>query len=90
MKVVIPNKFLFLISVVAGTLLFSVSETEPWDSLYGWIGMAGLGIILGVLGKENPMLWPLGIFLGEILYGTGSFAKSLFFYSGGGAVSSSL
>ncbi len=84
MKVVIPNKLLFLISVVAGTLLFAVSETEPWDSLYGWIGMTGLGIIFGILGKGNPMLWPLGIFLGEVLYGTGSFVKSLFFYSGGG------
>ncbi len=50
MKVVIPNKLLFLISVVAGTLLFAVSETEPWDSLYGWIGMTGLGIIFGIPG----------------------------------------
>ena len=84
MKIIIPNKLLFLISVVAGTLLFAVPETEPWDSLYGWMGMAGLGITLGVLGKGNPMLWPLGIFLGEVLYGVGSLMKSLFFYSGGG------
>jgi len=47
--------------------------------------MAGLGVVFGFLGKGNLMLWPLGILLGEFLYGTGSFMKSLFFYGGGGA-----
>ena len=42
-----------------------------------------LGIGFGFLGKANPMLWPLGIFLGEVLFGVGSLLKNLFFYSGG-------
>jgi len=84
MPVTVPNKLLFLISVLAGALLFALADSEPWDSLYGWIGMAGLGMLLGVLGNGKPMLWPLGIFLGEVLYGTGRFAISLFFATGGG------
>ena len=64
--------------------LFSVFKSEPWDSPYGWIVMAGLGLILGFFGKGNPMFWPLGIFLGEVLFGLGDFLKSLFFYRDGG------
>jgi hypothetical protein len=81
------NKLLFVTSVAAGAAIwavFAVFETEPWDSLYGWIGVAGLGLILGYLGKGNPVFWPLGIFLGEVLFGLGNLMKSLFFYSGGG------
>lgn len=82
------GKLLFGISVVIGGALwvvFALFDTEPWDSPYGWIAVAGLGIVLGFLGKGIPLLWPLGIFLGELLYGRGSVVKSLFFYSGGGA-----
>jgi hypothetical protein len=81
------NKLLFLISVIAGAAVWAVFEvfkTEPWDVPYGWIVLAILGIGFGFFGKANPMLWPVGIFLGEVLYGAGSFLKSLFFYSGGG------
>lgn len=87
MKEIASSKLLFVISIVTGGavwVVFAMFETEPWNSLYGSIAMAGLGITFGFLGKGNPMLWPLGVFLGEFLYGTGSFVKSLFFYSGGG------
>ena len=64
--------------------VFAALNTEPWDSPYGWILVAGLGLVMGFLGKEKPMVWPLGIFLGAALFGLGDFLKSLFFYSGGG------
>lgn len=64
--------------------VFAVLKTEPWDSPYGWIVVAGLGLILGFRGKGNPVFWPLGILLGEVLFGLGDFLKSIFFYSGGG------
>lgn len=82
-----PGAVLFAISVIIGVALwavFAAFETEPWDSLYGWIVVGGSGLIFGFLGKENPILWPLGIFLGEVLFGLGSLVKSVFFYSGGG------
>ena len=87
MKEIASSKLLFVTSVIVGVaiwVVFAVFETEPWNSSYGLIGMVALGVFFGFLGKGNPMLWPLGIFLGEFLYGTGSFMKSLFFYSGGG------
>lgn len=87
MKEIASSKLLFVISIVTGGavwVVFAIFATEPWNSQYGSIAMAGLGFVFGFLGKGNPMLWPLGIFLGEFLYGTGSFVKSLFFYSGGG------
>ena len=87
MKGIASSKWLFAISVIAGVAVwavFAVFETEPWDSPYGWIVVAGLGLIWGFLGNGNPLFWPLGIFLGEVLFGAGSFVKSLFFYSGGG------
>jgi hypothetical protein len=85
MKISTANKFLFLGAVIAGVLLFALPGTEPWDSLYGWVEIVGLGLVFGFVGKGKPWLWPIGIFLGEFLYGAGSFAKSYFFYSGGGA-----
>jgi len=63
---------------------FAVFKTEPWDVHIGWIVLAGLGLVFGFIGKGNPILWPLGIFLGEVLFGLGSFLKDVFFYSGGG------
>ena len=44
-----------------------------------------LGLLLGFLGKENPWLWPVGIYLGETLFGLGSFIKGVLFSNGGGA-----
>jgi hypothetical protein len=82
------SKLLFLISVLAGVAVWAVFAAfgiEPWDSLYGWIAVGGAGLVLGLLGKGNPLLWPLGIFLGQALFGLGGFVQSLFFYSGGGA-----
>mgnify|MGYP001612249306 CR=1 FL=1 len=87
MKAIASSKLLFVTSVIAGGTVwavFAAFKTEPWDSPYGWIVVAILGFILGFLGKGNPMLWPLGIFLGEALFGLGDFVKSIFFYSGGG------
>lgn len=82
------NKLLFGISVIAGAavwFLFAAFDTEPWDSSYGWIVLLGLGLVLGFLGTGNPIFWPVGIFLGQALFGLGSFVKSVLFYSGGGA-----
>jgi hypothetical protein len=87
MKAIASSRLLFFTSVIAGGTVwavFAVLKTEPWDSLYGWIAVAGLGLTFGFLGKGNPMFWPLGIFLGEILFGLGEFLKSIFFYSDGG------
>ena len=88
MKWTAADKWLLAISVIAGAavwVLFAVFETEPWDSAYGWIVLAGSGLVAGFLGKRNPVFWPLGILLGEVLFGLGSLARSVFFYSGGGA-----
>ena len=88
MKAIASSKFLFVTSVIAGGTVWAVFaglETEPWGSPYGWIAVAGLGLTFGFLGKGHPVLWPLGIFLGELLFGLGHFLKSMFFYSGGGA-----
>jgi hypothetical protein len=87
MKAIASSKLLFVTSVIAGGTVwavFAVFKTEPWDSPYGWIVVTGLGLILGFLGKGNPIFWPLGIFLGEVLFGLGDFLRSIFFYSGGG------
>ena len=87
MKAIASSKLLFVASVIAGGTVwavFAVFKTEPWDSPYGWIAVAGLGLTFGFLGKGNPMFWPLGIFLGEVLFGLGDFLRSMFFYSDGG------
>lgn len=79
---------IFIISVVVGFVFWAVFAwftIEPWDSSYGWIVIGILGLSLGYIGKGSPWLWPLGIVLGEVLFGLGSFLKSLYFYSGGGA-----
>ena len=47
--------------------------------------MGILGFVLGLIGNGKPWLWPLGIYLGEAIFGLGSFLTSLFFYRGGGA-----
>jgi len=78
----------FIISVIVGFIFWAIFDwlnIEPWDSPYGWLTVGILGLFLGFIGKENPWLWPLGIYLGETLFGLGSFIKSIFFYSGGGA-----
>jgi hypothetical protein len=74
MKAIASSKLLFVTSVIAGGTVwavFAVFKTEPWDSPYGWIAVTGLGLTFDFLGKENPMFWPLGILLGEILFGLG-------------------
>lgn len=78
----------FIISVITGFVfwfIFAGLNIEPWDSPYGWLTVGMLGLFLGFIGKGNPWLWPLGIYLGETLFGLGSFLKSVFFSSGGGA-----
>ncbi|WP_126456014.1 hypothetical protein [Sulfuriflexus mobilis] len=83
-----PKRNIFILSVVVGFMFWAVFawfKIEPWDSPYGWIIVSLLGLSLGFIGNESPWLWPLGIFLGEVLFGLGSLVKSLFFYSGGGA-----
>lgn len=82
------KKNVFILSIVAGFVCWAVFDwfnAEPWDSLYGIIVIAFLGLCLGFIGKESPWLWPLGIFLGEIIFGLGSLMKDSFFYNGGGA-----
>jgi len=79
---------IFIISVLIGFIFWAVFtwfEIEPWDSLYGWVTIGILGLFLGLISKGNPWLWPLGIILGEMLFGSGSFLINIFFYSGGGA-----
>lgn len=74
---------LFLAAVGAGILLwevFALFKTEPWDGAYGWVAIAALGFAFGYIGPEKPLLWPVGLFVGQALSG---FA-SLFFHSGGG------
>ncbi len=46
--------------------------------------MSVMGACLGFVGNGSPWLWGLRIYLGETLYGFGSFSKSMLFYSGGG------
>ena len=78
----------FIASIIAGFVfwaVFSWFNVEPWDSPYGLITVGLLGLLFGFIGKESPWLWPIGIFLGEALFGLGSFLKSILFYSGGGA-----
>ena len=75
-------------SVAAGAVtwaLFAAFGTEPWDTSAGWIVMAGLGFYFGYWASSNPVLWPLGILIGQTLWGFGTLLKDLFFYSGGGA-----
>ena len=64
--------------------MFTWLNIEPWDSPYGWVTVGVLGLFLGCIGKESPWLWPLGMYLGEALFGLGSFVKSLFFSGEGG------
>ena len=87
MKEIMSNRNVFIISIIAGFVFWAVFvsfNSEPWDSPYGWIVMSVMGTCLGFLGKGSPWLWGLGIYLGETLYGFGSFLKSMLFYSGGG------
>ena len=75
-------------SVIGGFIFWSIFawfNVEPWDSPYGWLTVGILGLVLGFIGKETPWLWPVGIYLGEALYGLGSFITGLLFSSGGGA-----
>lgn len=79
---------IFLASVVIGFVfwaVFSWFKIEPWDSLYGFIIIGALGLSLGFIGEGSPWLWPIGILLGESLFGLGSFMRDILFYSGGGA-----
>ncbi|NIQ13039.1 MAG: hypothetical protein GTO02_01105 [Candidatus Dadabacteria bacterium] len=82
------NRNIFIISIVIGILFWvmfvALLNTEPWDTTYGWIVVGMIGLILGFIGKEKPWLWPIGFFLGELLFGLSVFFKDLFFYSGGG------
>ena len=89
MKDLLTNRNVFIISIFTGVLNWVVFvvlfNIEPWDTTYGWIVIGVIGFILGTIGKDKPWLWPLGIFLGELLFGITVFLKDLFFYSGGGA-----
>lgn len=81
------SRIMFLIAVVAGVSLWAVFagfNTEPWDSLYGWIAVSVLGFAMGYFGKGNPGLWPLGLFLGSALTGLGAVAKSFMVGAEGG------
>jgi len=82
------KRSVFILSVIVGFFfwaIFAWLNIEPWDSAYGWLTIGLVGLVLGFIGKENPWLWPVGIFLGEVLFGLGSFINGLVFSSGGGA-----
>jgi hypothetical protein len=47
MKAIASSRLLFVASVIAGGAVwtvFALLKTEPWDTLYGWIAVAGLGL----------------------------------------------
>lgn len=88
MKNILSNRNVFIISIIAGMVFWAVFawfDIEPWDSPHGWAAVGILGFVLGFIGNGKPWLWPLGIYLGEAIFGVGSFLTSLFFYRGGGA-----
>ena len=82
------DKLLVCASSIAGGavwIVFDALGTEPWDEPYGAVALLAVGFLFGYLGKEHPVLWTLGIFAGQALFGFAKLAKDLFFYSGGGA-----
>ena len=82
------NKLLFFAAVVAGAMVwaaFALFNTEPWDQPYGWLVLAIVAAGFGFLGRGNPLWWPLGIFLGEVLFGMAGVIQSMLGYGHGGA-----
>jgi hypothetical protein len=80
--------FLLILSTMIGILIWVLSpsftgEAEPWDSANGYYPLSLLlsGILIGFLGKGKPWLWPIGIYLGQLLYCT---VKAIFFSRGTG------
>jgi len=83
------NLLPFGLSVIAGILIwlfFLVGlKTEPWDTPYGILAILVLGFLFGLYAPQKPWLWPVGLYIGQFLFGALIFLKSIFFYSGGGA-----
>ena len=78
------DRLLLAGTLVAGAAVwvaFAFFNTEPWDTPYGIAALFAAGLVFGYAGKEHPLLWTLGIFVGQALAG---FA-SLLFHRGGGA-----
>lgn len=82
------NLLTFGLSIVAGIAVWPIFliglGVEPWDTPYGTLVVLGLGLLFGLCAPRKPWLWPIGIYLGQFLFGTASFLKSLFFYREGG------
>lgn len=79
----------FIVSVVQGTLLWIIfpfisKENEPFDSIWGYIIIGVLGFVLGLSDPQKPWLWALGLYLGQFLFGSFSFIKSIIYKNGGG------
>lgn len=65
-------KFKFVISILSGFILwaicFYVFNTEPWDLRYGYYIVGLVGLVLGLSWPGKPWLWPIGHYLGQLLY----------------------
>lgn len=82
------NKLMFFAAMAAGAIVwgaFALFNTEPWDEPYGWLVLAIVAAGFGFLGRGNPLWWPLGIFLGEVLFGTAGVIASMLGYGASGA-----
>jgi hypothetical protein len=77
-----------MLSIIAGLAIWPVFLTmlgvEPWDNQYGIVVMLGLGLAFGLLAPKKPWLGPLGLYVGQCIYGAGSFLAGVFFHTGTG------
>jgi hypothetical protein len=49
--------------------LFHALNTEPWDTPFGPAALLGVGFVFGYTGRRHPILWSLGILLGQAIAG---------------------
>lgn len=65
---------------------YFIGDSEPWDapSAYYWVSLLLAGVITGLLSPQRFWLWPIGIWVGQCIYGFYSYFKDIFFPSGRG------
>jgi len=69
MKEIASSKLLLVTSVIVGVAIwavFAVFEAQPWNSRYGLIGMVGLGVVFGFLGKGIAQLWQMDRHMNQV------------------------